>query len=81
MAKTSKLIFINNKKKINNKNITKKTRYKTKGKELILRSECGVGLQSFEKKYQRQVLDGFHHGNSTWKVDPIQFHVLPMEME
>jgi len=54
MAKTSKLIFINNKKKINNKNITKKTRYKTKGKELILRSECGVGLQSFEKKYQKE---------------------------
>ena len=54
MAKTSKFIFINNKNKINNNNITKKTRYKTKGKELILRSECGVGLKPFEAKYQKE---------------------------
>ena len=55
MAKTSKLIFKNNKKlHINNKNITRKTNYKIKGNELILRKDCSVGLKSFEAKYQKE---------------------------
>jgi len=54
MAKTSKLIFRNRKNNFENKNKTQKVIYKTKGKELIKRSECIVGLKSFEKKYQRE---------------------------
>jgi len=55
MAKTSKLIFKNKKKfNINNKNITRKIKYKTKGKELVLRKDCAIGLKPFEMKHQKE---------------------------
>ena len=46
-----------NKKTIKNektlKNITKRVSYKTKGKEMILRKDCPIGLVPFEENYQK----------------------------